>query len=639
MPRIASPPLAPLRPPFPFFATAHPSLVWFIPTTFTDRAKQARLHKFAWLLQTPRRLNRRSRLIPPAAFLLAYSLAHRLPMLTTAMPTLSAVSDGIRRAPRQKTNAKALPPKANPLNANPRPLAARWANLVGLLASLLVIPSLLCNSPANAQPARPTAAPISPSSAPAASASDSQTKEPALETLYLPAANPSPVEFADKPLRLPSVGLTIQTPLNAQAQTDSAGRDSEMLIVPEDRSWSMKVKTPRSSDPATTIEQISDAALQVLFDSFGITQDAAKEAIASGKLIREPTPGQDLKVAGYDAERWFILLPSLKGGHSNVRGYTVIKTSPAQFVVFEFISTTRSYASARGIYQTVIGTTTIQDPALLQATRGAAIAAGTNLLDSIGTSAMQAIVEKFPQRWERRYKPGPNGDDASAKEIAYRRVRFLQGPRSMIQSADPRKTTTSGPDGFIVQVDARVITDKGVIADSRAAFFLSADATSEAWQLTNALRPTSGEKPQVATEIGARDGTSMVITGEAQGQAPTTNRPVMQGDGYISQVQVHLLPYLLMQGTSTADHGFYAWSSGEGKIVLRKDRIEPVTAQGAPAGWKLTTEVVEGKKPHEAYYDAAGSLLRIDLSDGSIWEPTTYEALKKIWDAKGLPTS
>lgn len=515
--------------------------------------------------------------------------------------------------------------------------------LAALLASwTLTAPQAWGQSSRRNKAALPSASPPQPASTPLpgnVTPVDPAAAMPgSLNSLVLAGNNPSPVEFADEPLKLPTIGLSIEVPSGSLTQLDSAGRDSSITVAPKDGAWTMKIKTPRSTDPAASIAQISDIALQLLFDSFGITQQGAREAIATGKLIREPLPGQVLQVAGYDAERWYILLPSLRVGESNVRGYTIIKPSPAQFVVYELLTTPVQYAASRGIFQTVIATTKIQDPALLQATRAAAVTAGVSLLDSIGTTTIGAALDKFPVRWERRYKPasGVGGE----QEIAYRRVKFSQGPRSLIQPGKPGTVAAgSGPDGFVVQVDARMLGSQGLIADSRAAYFLSAQRDSEAWSMSNAIRMKAGEKPQLASEVGARDGNSMVVTSEAQGQTSRTSKPVMQGDGYISQVELYLLPQLLMKAANPTEHGFYVWNSGEGKIILRKDRVESVTTDRGEKGWKIASETMEGRKPQIGYYDAEGNMLRLEMPDGSMWEPTTYEDLKRIWESKGLPTN
>jgi hypothetical protein len=460
-------------------------------------------------------------------------------------------------------------------------------------------------------------------------------------------ATPIAIEFAEDPLQIASVGLKIQRPLDSISQTDSAGRDSIITILPKDNSWTMKVKAPRSADPGATITQVADLALQVIFDSYGLAASDARDAVANGKLLREPAPGQSLQVAGYDAERWYITLPALESKEPTIRGYSVIKIAPAQFVVYELLTVQSSFARARATFQTLIATTTIEDPALLAASRAASVGAGLELTRQATPDILREIVSKHPERWERRFKPAASGLDEDATEIAYRRIILREGTRNDVQ---PGKKSVGGEtEGIVALIDARVVTAEGAVADSRSGFFTSFDRSEESWVLNNAVRnikPSQDSRnPRkqpgevfTASEIGARHDQSMAVTTTAEGQDTRTTKPQLGSEGYLSQVEVVLLPHLLMKVGTPLDHGFYVWNSLESKIMLRTDRIEPITTASGDKGFKITTTAVEGRMPQVAYYDEAGKLLRTEMPDGTVWEPTTLPDLKRIWESKGLPT-
>jgi hypothetical protein len=475
-------------------------------------------------------------------------------------------------------------------------------------------------------------------------------KRPAAESRERPAAeaqaptltpsDPTAIEFAEEPLKLPSVGLSIRCPVGVASQVDSAGRDSTLVMVPKEPTWSLKIRTPRTTDLDATIESVAETTLESLFDSYGINAAAKQAAMESGKLLREPAKGQTLKVAGYDCCRWFIELPSLEGKTPQVRGLSVIRCSPGQFVIFELLTTKPNFLKAKAVADTIMATTAIEDPAKLQAGRSAAVTAGVKLIDSLGSQALHDIVTAMPVRWERRYMPGASGTDKDAREVAYRRVKFSYGPRNALEGAPGAATKASGnrTEGFIVQIDARILGKDGAITDSRSVYFMSPDRSEETWVVTNSLRAKAGAEPVVVTETGARTEQSMVVRSEGKGIPPETHKPIMQGDGYLCQVETFMLPFLLMKSGAEVEHGFYAWNSAEAKIVLRKDLPGKVSIDAGKQGWKISTQVVEGRKPMEGYYDDASHLMRIDMPDGSVWEPTTYEELVRIWKSKGLPT-
>ncbi len=448
------------------------------------------------------------------------------------------------------------------------------------------------------------------------------------------------IEFGDVPLKLPTVGLSISCPVGVLSQTDSAGRDSAIVLVPKDTTWSLKVRTPRTTDVDATIGHVADTTLSALFDAYGIDAGAAAQASASGKLLREPTPGETLTIAGREAARWFIELPSLEGKEPQVRGFSVVRCSPGQFVVFELLTTRTSFAKARRIADRIIATTVIEDPAVIQAERAAAVAAGVKLVESADATSLRGLVEAFPVRWERRYVPGEDGSTRSAREVAYRRIKYMYGPRSMLDNQGGTvKASGNRTEGFIVQVDARILGADKSVTDSCSIYFMSPDRTEETWTVTNAHRATPGATPQVVTETGARNGQSMVVRTEGKGIPAASHKPILQGDGYLCQVEAMMLPFLLMRSGTEVSHGFYVWNSLETKVVLRKDSLTSTTLDGGERGWQIATEMVEGRKPSLATFNASKRLVRIDMPDGSVWEPTTYDELRDIWEAKGLPTN
>ncbi|MCX5691252.1 MAG: hypothetical protein NTV94_15940 [Planctomycetota bacterium] len=501
-----------------------------------------------------------------------------------------------------------------------------------LCALLALIPAYAAGQP------KPSLSPKEPGNRPSG---QSQPKAPAPRPLPPTERGTTTVEFAEMPLRLASVGLSVSCPLGVTSQTDSAGRDSKIIMAPEDLSWTLQIKTPRTTDVDATCETVADSTLQSLYESFGIDKHAAAEAMAAGKLVREPRAGERLTVAGYDCARWTIELPSLEGRTPQTRVFASIRCSPGQFIVFDMLTTPPNFKKAKAMMETIIATIKIEDPAKIAADRSAAVNAGLKLFESVGTDTLREIVAAHPERWERRYMPNADGSDANSREIAYRRVKFLWGPRSLLESSSGSASKASGNrvEGFIVQIDARILAKDGSVTDSRSAYFMSPDRDEETWVVTNALRTgKKNEKPSVANETGGRNGQSMIVRTESTGTSPKSTKPAFQGEGYISGVETHLLPYLLMKSGVEAEHGFYSWNSNEGKVVLRRDLLQAIETGNGEKGWKISTQSVEGRKPMEAFFDASGTTLRIEMSDSSIWEPTTYEQLKRIWESKGLPT-
>jgi hypothetical protein len=401
----------------------------------------------------------------------------------------------------------------------------------------------------------------------------------------------------------------------------------------------INIQTPRSSDPATTTADICDRIATEYLKASGEARDPKNpnQLVGVNGAIIEAR--KQVTIDKWPADRVYFSVPGAQAKDPAViRGLTVIKNAANQFLIFELVTTEPAFARSKAIYETTVQTAHIEDPETLNTERAAAIAAGQRVLQGLGPSALQDLVNSTPERWERRYKPAPGGADADAQELGYRWIRVHPGTRANLDSGGGKNAAGAGnrQQGLIVQMDARVLEGEYTI-DSQAAFFLAPDAaldqSEEAWSVKNAIR--KGGKTDVVHEIGARTGKSMVVNVEGTGIPEKTVKPVFQGEGYISRVEAWLLPQLLLKAGATADFAFYSYQSEAGSVCMRRDTLEQ--PQDKPGLWKLTSRLSDDKKPQVSYYNAKGELIRTEMADGSIWEPTTVEKLKQLWESKHLP--
>jgi hypothetical protein len=423
-------------------------------------------------------------------------------------------------------------------------------------------------------------------------------------------------------------------PLNCISQTSSAGSKSAADIVAKDRTWMISIQNPRSNDPATTTADICDRVVTEYMKAAGEfeTKLGQPEAV-KGVILEARKP---VTIDTVSADRVYFSVPGATAKDPViVRGLTVIKSAANQFLIFELTTTQGAYTRAKAIYETTVQTSKIEDPTRINTDRAAAVLAGQKALQSLGPGALQQLVANAPERWERRYKPGVNGADAT--ELGYRRIRTSVGTRAMLDNGGKNAAGAGNrQQGLIVQMDARVL-ESGYTIDSQAGFFLSPDtnldASEEAWTVRNAIRKDG--KTDVVTEIGARTGKSMVVTVEGTGIPEKTIKPLFQGEGYISRVEAWLLPQLIVKAGVTADFGFYTYQSEAGGICLRRDTLEQPADK--PDCWKITSKLSDDKKPQISYYNGKGELLYTDLPDGSRWEPISVERLVQLWKNKNLP--
>ena len=497
------------------------------------------------------------------------------------------------------------------------------ALLTALLAGSALL--ILAATPVLAQQQRPAAAPTRTGT----STSSSTLKA-------------TPITFSDTPLVMDEVGLTMSVPLEATIEKSRAGASASTQLIGPDGVWRINVATPRTSNPEVTAADVVDKIVTDLFASVGVALDKENRAVVGvqGAILE---PRRAVSIGGREGQRVYVGMPPSAAGVTIIRGYTVFKISPTQFITFEFMSPGGEFERLRTIYETTLATAQFTDISRLEEQRAAANANARAIWASVDEAALREIVASHPEeRWERLYRPASSGLDADDTEIGYRRIRVKIGSRGEV---DPGRRTRTGADnqeGVIVRLDARVVDNPqmvgkdlaaGRIFDSRSIFFVTPDRNDETWTVQNTIREPGGSVK--SSETGARSGQNMVVEIDATGQPPETIRPGFQNGEYISRAESWLIPLTLIRQKAQAEVGFYVYQSDAKRIRLRRDLLE---TSDDPAGLsKITTRLGEDRLPQTTYYNSKGEFVRTEMPDGSIWEPITVERLITLWKSKGLP--
>ncbi|MDX2132419.1 MAG: hypothetical protein SFY69_10240 [Planctomycetota bacterium] len=454
-----------------------------------------------------------------------------------------------------------------------------------------------------------------------------------------PAGVTGTVEFDDEAFRLDSVGLEMLLPMGSKAESGSVGGRVTATIKPEDGTWLVNITTPRTANPEVTAAHAMDEVVTQILKTSGEVYDRTKPGQVVGYRGTIIVPRSTVEINGMPAERAYVLMPPEGGSPAVVRGYTIFRLTPQQFVTFELITTEPVLAGARRESEGMIGTATFEDPAKVGNARAAAIKTGLKVFERTTPDVLREIVEAMPERWERLYRPSPTGAKADEEEVGYRRVRCALGRRGEL---DPTKKHTGAGDreqGFVVRMDARWLDRpneagaKPRIVDSQSIFFLSLDREREGWSVRNVVR--DGDRVIQASELGVRDGGTMQVEVETPGQPPRTVRPVIQGEGYVSRLESLLLPQILVRAGITADMAFYVYQSDRETIRLRRDLLEQPADR--PGLWRLTTRLHDQSRPQVSEYNERGALVRAELPRGTVAEPISLDELVSLWRRKGLP--
>ena len=469
-------------------------------------------------------------------------------------------------------------------------------------------------------------------------------------------AQSAAVELVENPMVIEAAGLTIYPPADARTQTVRVGDQPTVQILSADSTWMINITAPRTTDGTLDAAGVADSVARQLVSSGGtfkgkIDRQGRLEGDFKDSKIKIIERTDSLIISGIEAERFYASVPAGTDAPTVIQGYTVFKIAPTRFCIMELITTEPEFDRVKGIYATVVGTARFADQAALAEGRKLAVRAGTRLLDELTEDEYLAALAAAngpdeKGRWERLFaNPVENGAAIDQIDYGYRRVRAYAGKRGELNTGRQRADwrARDHQTGYIVQIDSRFL-DHGRVVDSKGMFFMTPDRNEEAWSLTVAVRDAENPraKPDVYTEVGAREGMDLTVRTEGPGIAPRTVKPVFQTDGYITQIERYILGPLLLQKKKVADYAFYAWNSAADPPAVTLMRASLSAPDVEDGYWEVETRPTETQEPQHTSFRDDGEAIITVLPDNPIlgrrmWEPVALQELARIWREKGLP--
>ncbi|GAB4384573.1 MAG: hypothetical protein Kow0022_07490 [Phycisphaerales bacterium] len=456
------------------------------------------------------------------------------------------------------------------------------------------------------------------------------------------------VRLAPDPIYVESAGVTISVPVDAVIQQDVyetitstkilLANDLGIVVVQERRSRNLELETTEVADEILT-------QLLALAPKYGLPPNPNDPDIPrdeEGRPLLQITGSRaqvfirnkQYQVGGLPADHAYVAIPNEGSPGFTIRGSTLLKTSPGRFILFQLFCAGENFAKAREVYEVMLATVQLEDPADVASRRAASVDAGVKALAQLTESDYRQVFEANPERWERFSQSAPAAATGDEKELGYRRIRAKVGQRGELSPNKPREKWDSDDlqEGFIVMIDARLL-DQGSIIDTRSAYFLSLDRQEETWVVNMAVRKNGNvDRWQ---EIGARRGKDMSISIVPESLPATKIRPLIQGDGYISMVESFMLPQLLVHVGIPADFAFYSYQTSSGTIRLRTDSLDQPAGPGGQ--WVLTTHLNADAPPQTTILTADGKFVRTEMSEGRRWSIIEFDQLYRLWKSKGLP--
>ena len=413
----------------------------------------------------------------------------------------------------------------------------------------------------------------------------------------------APLAWGDSPLLSqarwaePAYGLSLQVPRDAQSVEATSDGARVKFVTEPGTTYSIYI---RQSNTAVSLASLSELAIQQFTfshsDAVVIKQADARPLHPADRasvrvLFAVPQEGSD----GWLAQQVFMLI------------------DPLTVAMFQLDVDAEDMAQAMPTFEAMVNSAVLIPVETLEQDRTALVEAGDVWRTHLPRDLMKrGLVE---EQWFRIVRDN--------RDVGYRRER---------QTA---QTQAMGQVGLGVEIKSHLEKD-GQAFDTISEFFESDDQQTEIWSIKTTrrkLKPSSAVSggamnlPQVETlsETGVRSGATLTVdcTLPSGGGRKSWQLPPK---GYLSQVQMQLLPSLVVGRDRPKLMLMYAYNSNTGTLALRREQVEPLL-NGA---YLLRVRPAPQAGEQVSTYDRHGRLIRRQMADGTVLLPTSIEQIKAI---------
>lgn len=486
--------------------------------------------------------------------------------------------------------------------------------------------------------------PQPPASPPAASA-----PEPAPASAPTPTGPAPIVELADRPLDLKAFGMTMRLPVGSEVEIAGVALDTKASIKsssdPKKNRWLLQIYASVTREPDLTTAKVLDN----IFAQRRTGEAGINPATRKRIQIRQFDRVDNLEINGQRASRGYLDTPELSKNIAT--GFTVFNPNPGLFIIAQFDCPSGNLEQDRPIIETALATVGFRDQTAENAARAQGLTEAKELLGSLTPERLDAALLSAPILL-RVYRPAfPGSTDSEPIELGYQKISIRKGQRGEVNAGRARTSwsVSQREFGYLVDIDARgliLAKDRSIdrVLDSKSISFLSTDLENELCSIINVIKRGSDSDTYVQTII--RNGDRMTVSTEgpsAGGQEPVRHEFSQMPTGYISAVELAMLPSLVVQAYSkdgtrrAAALNFYHFDSATSKLTTRRDEFEP-DAGGGAGGWTWTSHPynAEPNRTVISILDSKGMLMRRE-ADGVVTEPIERDALRALWQNKKLP--
>ncbi|MCK4871503.1 MAG: hypothetical protein KAS72_02145 [Phycisphaerales bacterium] len=407
-------------------------------------------------------------------------------------------------------------------------------------------------------------------------------------------------------------GLSLRPPIGTELRVVGTGNTARLTMIDGRHLWRMELTLVQTASPDDTPADVMQDRITVLAPHITV-REHRRHLLINGRL----------------AERAFVDGYEINGTPAVV-GLAVVAVAPQRFGVLQIVTLPAEYEKSKMVFEVVSDTLDYADPADQEQVRRRLARQGQALLDD-RMGELLASLEPTEQ-WYRLHVTDAAGE---AAEVGYVRVQIQPGMRGDV-TGKPRATYTPAElaAGYTVHVAARYLPTTAGVYDVVSVFFLSEDRNEEDWKVVGTER--RGAEKRTHSLVGTRVGNRLTLRGESLSRHDRPKNISVPSRGYLSQAELYLLPQLLPGSDQPVEVGFWFFNWEREDIAFRTDRTEPHATRAGT--WLAETAIPGQDQQTRTILDADGTILERTTSGGVHWEPIELTALRKLWDAKGLPT-
>ena len=405
-------------------------------------------------------------------------------------------------------------------------------------------------------------------------------------------------------------GLSLRPPVGCEVHEVGTGESAILTMTAADHTWRMEMSIVHTASEGISVKEVLSSLITTL--------SKQPEIISrEDNLLINGRPAIRAYVGGYRM-----------GEAEAVVGLTVVAVSPQQFAVLKMITLPPELERAKIVFEKVGRTLDYADPADERQVRESLSRQGQELLDTRAEKVLAAL--QHSESWFRLYMLNSDGED---KELGYVKLIIDKGMRGDVTGKPREKYSLSEKEeGYTVRLMARYLPADGGVNDVVSTFFLSRDRKNEYWKIVSTYR--KDKSANTVSLIGTRQENRILVTLEGGDRQYPPRRLTTPTKGYLSQVELYLLPQILPRREQVFQAGF--WYFQETDMVFRTDKIEPDSS--SKNTWRLVTTVQGKGGPMETIIDSKGQILAKRTAEGVRWERTDFKSLLNLWKKKGLPT-